>query len=80
MFVVVFKCRFYDNEGKEEKRLSKFDLCCLSDSEDVLNPREIKKRGARPTAATYLLLIRGKRPLPCNIRVFTLILLAKNTF
>jgi len=82
----VYKCRFSDNEGKESKRLSKFDLfCCLSDNEDVLNSlpcfspappqlvevvegRKAEKKGERPTA-THLLLIKGKIPPPCKIRV-----------
>ena len=81
----MYNCRFSDNEGKEFKRLSKFDLfCCLSEDEDVLNPlRKLEKIGERPThpITTHLLLIKGKIPPPCISleKVSALILLAKKT-
>jgi hypothetical protein len=78
------KCRFPDNEGKESKRLSKFDIFFgLSEDEDVLNLRE--PFGVRATVTSHLLLIKGKIPLgypaPCNIIVSTprLILWTKKT-
>lgn len=75
--LVMYKCSFSNKDGKESKRLSKFDLfCCLND-DDVLNPRE---KDERPTAARHLLLVKGKIPRFCDIMVSPrLTLLGKKT-
>ena len=71
-------CKFPDNEGKESKRLSKFDLfCCLN--ENVLNSlAKLEKKGkGYTTVVAHLLLNKGKRPP--NIKVSELRVFTKKT-